>query len=159
MNFNFRLAAIFSMILALFLSGCASTGFTPGGQATQSRQTVTPNLMSHYQIWSGTPYRWGGANRSGVDCSAFVQLTYRNVYRRHVPRHTSDQAKIGKRVSKGRLKSGDLVFFKTGWSNYHVGVYVGRGEFIHASESKGVTRSSLYSSYWDKHYWKARRVI
>lgn len=146
---------ILCMALALWLSGCASTGLNPGSQATSGG---AHSLMDHYLAWQGTPYRWGGASRKGVDCSSFAQLTYQQVYRMNLPRHTRDQARAGSRVSRRNLKGGDLVFFKTGWFSYHVGVYVGNNRFIHASESKGVTQSSLNSPYWDKHYWKARRI-
>ena len=149
------------VVVSALVAGCASSGYTPGGQITYTApaKSAPTSLYSHYLNWQGTPYRWGGANKRGIDCSAFVQITLRDVYRRNVPRHTRDQANAGKRVSRGRLKQGDLVFFKTGWSKYHVGVYVGNGEFMHASETKGVTRSSLQSRYWDKHYWKARRIL
>ncbi len=143
------------LIAALQLSGCGTTGF---GNKPEASDPVVQRLMKHYRQWYGTPYRWGGNGRSGVDCSAFVQLTIDNVFDIGLPRYTKDQARQGRRVSRSRLRSGDLVFFKTGWFKYHVGVYVGNNDFIHASESKGVTRSSLNTPYWSKHYWKARRV-
>lgn len=114
--------------------------------------------MAHYQQWHGTPYRWGGNNQAGLDCSAFVKITYKSVFNLNLPRHTRQQAELGKRVQQSKLQTGDLVFFKTGWHKYHVGIYVGKGNFMHVSERVGVTRSSLSSSYWSKRYWKARRI-
>ncbi len=141
------------LVLAALTAGCASTGRAPAPDA------IVAKLMAHYRQWQGTPYRIGGSSRNGVDCSAYVQSLYRDVYRVSLPRSTKDQEDVGRRVSRGKLKSGDLVFFKTGWFKRHVGVYVDNGRFIHASESRGVTESSLSSSYWSRKYWKARRVL
>lgn len=141
------------MVVTLALGGCVSTGVS-----RTSTEAVADQLMRHYQVWYATPYRFGGNSRSGIDCSGFVQQTYRTVFKRELPRTTEEQADLGRRVSRNNLVVGDLVFFKTGWFKYHVGVYVGRDRFIHASESRGVIESSLNSSYWSKHYWKARRL-
>lgn len=122
-------------------------------------QAVSQALNGHFSSWQGVRHRYGGSSRRGVDCSAFVQLTFRDVFGMKIPRSTREQSKLGKRVSQRKLQPGDLVFFKTGWFDRHVGVYVGGGTFIHASESKGVTRSSLQESYWRKRYWKAQRVM
>ena len=116
-------------------------------------------MLSYYQNWRGTPYRMGGGNKRGVDCSAFVQNAYQDVYRISLPRTTDAQEDQGRRVLRRNLREGDLVFFKTGWFRRHVGIYVGDQRFIHASPTAGVTQSSLKNGYWDKHYWKAKRVL
>ena len=97
-------------------------------------------------------------HRAGLDCSAFTQLAYNQVLGVNLPRTTESQANIGQPVDRYRLQHGDLVFFKTGWQQYHVGVYTGAGEFIHASTSKGVIRSRLDNVYWNSRYWQARRL-
>lgn len=148
------LSVIGLLLIALVVGGCAGTG----GRGAAS-DAVAARLITHYQQWHGTPYRLGGNNRRGVDCSAFVQATYRNVFDIDLPRSTEEQVRSGRRIGRGQLRSGDLVFFKTGWFKYHVGVYIGGGRFIHASESRGVIQSSLASDYWSKHFWKARRVV
>jgi cell wall-associated NlpC family hydrolase len=122
-------------------------------------QAVSDALDGYFSSWRGVRHRYGGQSRRGVDCSAFVQLTYRDVFGMQIPRTTREQSTLGTRVSKRKLAPGDLVFFKTGWFDKHVGVYVGGGTFIHASESKGVTKSSMQDHYWRKRYWKARRVL
>ncbi len=134
----------------------SAQGPTP---ALRRPQAVSHALNGHFSSWRGVRHHYGGASRRGVDCSAFVQLTYRDVFGVRIPRTTREQSKLGKRVSKRELAPGDLVFFKTGWFGKHVGVYAGSGTFIHASESKGVTRSSLQDHYWRKRYWKARRIL
>ncbi len=131
----------------------------PGSRsAPRHPHAVSRALNGHYSSWRGVRHRYGGTSRRGVDCSAFVQLTFREVFGMQLPRTTREQSRLGQRVSKRTLAPGDLVFFKTGWFDRHVGVYVGDGRFIHASESRGVTKSSLQDQYWRKRYWKARRV-
>ena len=100
----------------------------------------------------------GGLNRNGIDCSGFVHVTFRDVFKKDLPRSTELLAKVGKPVPTDALKVGDLVFFKTGFKDRHVGIYTGGGQFIHASKSRGVMESSLNNPYWTKHYWKATRV-
>lgn len=162
------------MILAL-MTGCQSTPPAPvsdyrigAGGASSAHdprpalgqpRAVRDALNGHFSSWRGVRHRFGGRSRRGVDCSAFVQLTFRDVFGMQIPRTTRKQSKLGKRIPKRSLAPGDLVFFKTGWRGRHVGVYVGGGTFIHASESKGVTKSSLQDHYWRKRYWKARRVL
>lgn len=144
------------IIFSLFLVGCSST---PSGQLTQSTK-VSKQLNSQLSTWKGTPYRYGGTTRKGVDCSGFVQTTFNHHFKIPLPRTTAQQAKMGDKVSKSDLRAGDLVFFKTGRgeNGLHVGIYDKNGTFIHASTSKGVIRSSLDTDYWRKHYWQARRL-
>ena len=131
--------------------------------ACTANQPVTDSqissLQTYYRTWRGTPYRMGGVSARGLDCSAFVQNAYREVYQLSLPRDTRQQGKLGKRVSKAQLLQGDLVFFKTGWRQRHVGIYTGDDHFIHVSPSKGVMESSLEDAYWKKRYWKARRLM
>ncbi|MBD3166686.1 NlpC/P60 family protein [bacterium] len=106
----------------------------------------------------GVPYLWGGNTRRGVDCSGFT----RNVYREQgvlIPRVSRDQYRTGRAVED--LTYGDLVFFnKNGWGRVtHVGIYVGNGEFAHASCSRGVTVSRLNKHYYRKRYVGARRIL
>jgi cell wall-associated NlpC family hydrolase len=65
---------------------------------------------------------------------------------------------LGKKVSQNNLKPGDLVFFKTGLFSRHVGIYLDKRKFLHASTSVGVTISSLDNQYWKKNYWKSVRI-
>ena len=110
--------------------------------------------------WRGAPYRYGGMTPRGVDCSGFVVRTFRDKFAMQLPRETREQAEIGTRIDKSDLLPGDLVFFKTGSgeSGLHVGIYDTDNQFIHASTSQGVTRSSLDNVYWNKKFWQARRI-
>lgn len=94
-----------------------------------------------------------------MDCSGFVVVTMRDKFDLQLPRDTREQSKIGTRIDKDELLPGDLVFFKTGSgeSGLHVGIYDTNNEFIHASTSRGVMRSSL-DNVLAKNFWQARRI-
>ena len=121
---------------------------------------VIANLSEHQQEWQGTRYRIGGNSKSGVDCSGFMQITFRDLFGIDLPRMTVDQAKEGTKISKSELRTGDLVFFNTGRgpNGKQVGVYVKNGQFLHASTKGGVIYSDMDSPYWTKTFWQARRL-
>ena len=107
----------------------------------------------------GAPYRSGGEDPSGFDCSGFVQY----VYEQHglaMPREVREQFRVGKTVDRNRLEAGDLVFFSTvapGAS--HVGIMIGGDQFIHAPSERGVVRvENLSSQYWASRFVGAKRV-
>lgn len=116
-------------------------------------------LNSQYNEWRGTKYKFGGNTKSGVDCSAFVQRTYKDKLNIRIPRTTALQSKVGKDISIDELEMGDLIFFKTGFNSRHVGIYLEEGKFLHASTKKGVTISRLDNHYYSKHFWKIKRII
>jgi len=116
-------------------------------------------LYDFYYEWKGVKYKFGGNSKTGIDCSAFIQRAYKEKLNIKIPRTTLLQSKIGKQVSKSNLEFGDLVFFKTGKNSRHVGIYMQNGKFMHASTSKGVIISKLSNVYFNKHYWKAQRII
>ncbi|QLB13045.1 putative lipoprotein NlpC [Bisgaardia hudsonensis] len=117
-------------------------------------------LTEQQREWAGTPYRLGGRTRQGIDCSGFVQTTFFDRFGINLPRTTKEQAKMGYKINRNEIQTGDLVFFKTGRGpyGYHVGVYVKEDKFLHASTKGGVIYSSLNSPYWKKTYWQARRI-
>lgn len=116
-------------------------------------------LNKQYQDWKGVRYKYGGNSKSGIDCSAFVQRTFRDRLNIKIPRTTALQSKIGENISMENLEMGDLVFFKTGYKTRHVGIYLEGGKFLHASTKRGVTISRLDNGYYSKHFWKIKRVI
>ena len=119
---------------------------------------ISSSLREAGRPWIGTPYRWGGESRRGIDCSAFVRAFMRDNLGVDLPRATAGQQFEGVSIRKDDLLPGDLVFFRRR-SVRHVGVYLGDGEFIHASSSRGVTVSSLSEGYYQDAYWMARRVL
>jgi probable lipoprotein NlpC len=127
--------------------------------ATQNKHSVVNRLLEQFQQWRGVEYRYGGLSTTGVDCSGFVLLTFRDQFKVALPRSTQRQAKVGTQVSIAELKPGDLVLFKIGFSGRHVGIYAGEKKFLHASTSRGVIFSRLDSPYWKESFWQARRVL
>jgi cell wall-associated NlpC family hydrolase len=108
----------------------------------------------------GVPYEYGGAGRTGMDCSAFTEAVYGSALRLRIPRSTADQYREGAEIGRDRLRFGDLVFFNTtGESPSHVGIYIEDDLFAHASVSFGVTISSMESSYYRDRFTGARRII
>ncbi|HEY1654706.1 MAG TPA: C40 family peptidase [Candidatus Tumulicola sp.] len=106
----------------------------------------------------GTPYVFGGTSTSGFDCSGFVQHVY-GMAGISLPRTADAQYDAGK-PAVGGPHVGDLVFFETYTEGVsHVGVYLGKGEFVHASSSHGVMVSKLSDSYWRARYVGAKRLI
>lgn len=119
---------------------------------------IARQLTSSALRFLGTPYVFGGTNSSGFDCSGYVQHVFA-MLGVSVPRTADAQYDAGHRVLGG-MKAGDLVFFHTyapGVS--HVGIYIGNGNFVHASSSHGVMVSSLSDSYWAARYLGAKRLI
>jgi len=108
------------------------------------------NLYNFIIDWYGTPYKYGGMNEDGIDCSGFTNILYKEIYKIQIPRVSKDIAENVKRKYTEDLKEGDLVFFsfgKTGIVN-HVGIYLHNNKFVHASTSKGVIISNLTEPYY-----------
>ena len=112
--------------------------------------------------WIGRSYRFGGVSKSsGIDCSAFVQRFYLDIYDLKIPRTCYYQYKETQRIEKKDLEIGDIVFFtsKVSPSGWHAGIYIGEGEFIHASNYReGVKISKLSDSLYDRIYKGAGRI-
>ncbi len=120
---------------------------------------VEKRLRQEYRRWRGTRHRLGGSGRGGIDCSGFVRAVYKDVFNIDLARSTQMQVRQGQTVSYKNLRSGDLVFFRPPSYPRHVGIYLGGGEFVHASKNKGVTVSRIDQTYWGKYYWTARRIL
>ena len=113
--------------------------------------------------WIGTPYRYGGKSRSGVDCSGLTTNIYRNTFGIRLSPNSQMQYDddIRQKVRKSRLQQGDLVFFSPKGSSRHinhVGVYLKNGKFIHAS-SRGVRVDYLDDGYWRKRWVSGGRIV
>ena len=168
----FRICTV--VITALSLAACASTGAVPapfpvpGGHppAPPTTPAGPPPPLSPGSAIVGTalglrgvPYRSGGSDPSGFDCSGFVWY----VFAQHglaLPRTVSELYAAGDRVASDDLEPGDLVFFRTeGRTISHVGMAIGREEFVHAPNSRGEVRvERMGSGYWLSRYAGARRI-
>ncbi len=155
------------------LNGSAATPDTPS--TTPSDPSTTPDdaddttqipvgtaaeIIATAKTLIGCPYKWAGTTPAGFDCSGFVQY----VFGQHgitLPRVSRSQYSVGTEVAKTDLQPGDLVFFFSTNKNVisHVGIYIGNGDFIHASSSKGIVITALESSYYQTRYYGAKRVL
>ncbi|MDB5129418.1 NlpC/P60 family protein [Mucilaginibacter sp.] len=123
--------------------------------------SATSNMKLFHFVydWIGTPYRFGGSSRKGIDCSAFTKQLYSDVFNLTIRRSSRDIFSMVNPVGKDDLKEGDLVFFKIhSRSISHVGIYLGNNRFAHAS-SKGVAISSLDDAYYSRYFYKGGRLL
>lgn len=118
------------------------------------------DLVAAAERYLGTPYRFGGADERGMDCSGLVWRVVQDAWDKELPRNSAEMAKLGMPVSRGELESGDLVFFATSGGKHisHVGIYGGDGQFIHSSTTQGVEWNTLEEGYWRRHLVAARRL-
>jgi cell wall-associated NlpC family hydrolase len=132
----------------------AGTSFAAAQKAVALEIAVTKTALRYL----GVPYVWGGESFNGVDCSGFVQAVFhRNGI--ELPRTADAQFEVGRRISERGLQPGDLVFFQTyAEGASHVGIYLGSGQFVHASYSNGVRVDSLSAAYYSSRFIGARRA-
>ncbi|MCC7265630.1 MAG: C40 family peptidase [Candidatus Latescibacteria bacterium] len=166
------------LALLLFLSGCASVPrYTPpvhpGDKGVSRELEKRQQAMLHgnrsrlvrvAQSYVGVPYQWGGNTRAGLDCSALTRAIYREAYGLELSGNSQQLYQLGNGVAtQHQLRPGDLVFFRIssqGPGVSHVGVYLGRDRFAHASPSMGqVVIAPLSAPYFQARYAGARRIL
>lgn len=145
-----------------------STGYIPAEYAqpvhyadyegTSATNTVREELIAYAYTYLGTPYVYGGSSYSGTDCSGFTMAVFAK-FGYSLSHGASDQYYTATSVSSEERQAGDLVFFDTFGGISHVGIYLGGGQFIHASSSGGVKVNSLYESYYAACYLGAGRIL
>lgn len=140
-------------------TGSSSTPSKPATAKPSSQPTKASAIIATGKQYIGVKYVFGGTTPAGFDCSGFVQYVFaKNGI--NLPRVSRDQFKIGTSVSFSNLQPGDLVFFSLAKNGVidHDGIYVGNGQFINASSSKGVTIYTM-GTYWKSAYVGAKRVL
>ena len=161
-SINIKWLGLFGVLALVLLASCSSAPRYRKGSADTGGGSGDRQEIIHFaKSYLGTPYRYGGATRSGVDCSGLVTAVYRE-FNIRLPRTSMDQSQAGDGVKKSNLKPADLVFFKTSGSGTisHVGIYIGDGKFIHASTSARKVRvDRLNDDYFKRRYRGARRVV
>ncbi len=116
-------------------------------------------LVQFLDVWYGVPYKYGGADKNGIDCSHLVCKIFQDVYDKKIVGNAVDLEKMCDHVKESKLKEGDLVFFKIENKNIsHVGVYIANNHFMHASSKRGVMISDLTEPYFKKYYHTAGRI-
>lgn len=155
---TFYRLVLFIFILIL-ISGCAS-------RKARIRDRQVGEVITAARTFTGTPYKWGGTTRSGMDCSGLTGNAFLAI-NLTLPRSADEQAVVGEKVKMKDVRPGDLVFFATGKKRRHI-THVGivtevKGKdnvkFIHASTTLGVVETNLYSEYYEKRFRIARRII
>ncbi len=116
-------------------------------------------LYSFISDWYGTPYKYGGCEKSGVDCSCFTINLFDKVYGKKMPRTAGEIYKECDKLSLDSAKEGDLIFFKINSNSItHVGVYLRDKKFVHASTTRGVLVNSLTETYYSKYFYSAGKL-
>ena len=140
---------------------------TPRASSSQARNNALgleyspDDNVELYEIvneWLGVPYKYGGSDRDGIDCSAFVGIVYRKVYGINLHRTSNDMLRDVELIGRSQLREGDILFFTNSKGKVsHVGIYLKNDLFAHSSTSNGVSVSNLNDSYWQKHFYKGGR--
>ena len=152
------------VLLLLLFGGCASRSTVPVEDVNQSTgdspviETTGARMANVALGMVGAPYRRGGTNPKGFDCSGLVFYSYGQLGV-SVPRTSADQRRTATPVDATRLQKGDLVFFDILWKTGHVGIFIGNGQFVHApSSGKHVRVSSLSTGYFGSRLHSAGRL-
>lgn len=136
-------------------------GFDRSRPDTHTMHGEQKKLVDEALTWLGTPYRYGGQDYNGTDCSGLTMEVYRKALGIKIPRSSREQQQYCQSIAKGALMIGDLVFFSTGKDKNrvsHVGLYVGDGKIVHASGSKGVIISNIGERYYASNYHSSGHV-
>lgn len=159
-SISYTLKLIVLMAVVVIATGCSAN------RKLTAKQKRVNQVINTSREFVGTPYRYGGTNNRGMDCSGLLCVAFKSADM-PLPRSAKEQSKIGKAVSIQQLQPGDLVFFATrkrGRKVTHVGMVTevrGKREvkFIHASSSRGVIEDNLYTNYYRRAFVKARRPV
>jgi cell wall-associated NlpC family hydrolase len=162
---------VIAVLLAGISAACATTGAVPRPFPGASSPPTVPSsteappsavpvpVVATALSYRGVPYRNGGSDPTGFDCSGFVQWVYAQ-QGLALPREVRDQYQLGSKVDLDEVRPGDLVFFETvSRGASHVGIALGNDQFVHAPSSRGVVRVESYTiDYWKRRYVGARRL-
>lgn len=162
----FRTIVCICLVSLTFFISSASANFQPRATFGASLQGITPasidDVIDRAHELLGTPYKWGGTSaEQGFDCSSFLVYLFKTQANIQIPRTTAAMHRSSAAtIKRNALKPGDAVFFKGNGRGQvsHVGLYIGKGKFIHSPRTgKTIRIDSLSNSYWNKNYTTAKR--
>ncbi len=147
------------ILIILSLTSCVST------KKLNTKESIS-SVINKARTYIGTPYKWGGSSSKGIDCSGLLVRSFQSIGI-NIPRTTSEQIYLGKKVNLKKSKEGDLVFFAFGKKKRkvtHVGLIsdvksTNNIDFIHASSSKGVIETKLIKEYYLRRIRSIRRIL
>lgn len=145
---------------AAAVRGSSATPLQPQAAAVVAAGEDCPVVKAALE-WLGTPYRYGGNDRDGVDCSGLVCAAFLSAENIRLPRTSREQSAYCLPLDRSDLRPGDLVFFTSapgGDRINHVAIYAGDSCIVHATTSRGVIISNLAEGYWKRHYSHSGRV-
>ena len=155
---RFLQVLIFSIFIVATAASCAS-------KKKMAKNDPFDVVINTARSYTGTPYKYGGTTRAGIDCSALIYHAYYSVGIA-MPRVSADQSEVGKKVNVNQLQRGDVLFFATGKRKKrvtHAGIVteVSKNDirFIHSSTSLGVSEDFLSNRYWSKVFLFGRRIM
>ena len=147
-------------IFFVFLFFIAVNPKVPCAASEESSKRLA--LINNALRYLGTPYRYGGRTRKGMDCSGFVCRSVFDILSLQLPRRSDAIAETAKKIPDSAVQPGDLLFFNTTGRISHTGIYLGAGQFIHSASDgpqTGVIISSIQEAYWKKAYRFAGRIL
>ena len=151
--------SLFLIGIPLFAAIPIQDGALRGASATEARQ----KLLQAARVYLGTPYRYAGVDRRGMDCSGFAYTSFRDSLGQTIPRTAEGIYNWAEKIPASELQPGDLVFFVTvGSAVSHLGIYTGSGVFIHAASegpNTGVIYSHMSEPYWQRTFKSAGRAL
>lgn len=170
---------LFFVLIITILSGCAPRYMdrkpSPHSRRKMVRKSETRirevertnrdlqfrKMINQIRFYLGTPYKYGGDSKRGMDCSGFVYRIFRESYNFTLPHNASQQYLRSRKISSQQMSIGDLVFFSINRNGNisHVGIYLGKSNFAHASTSLGVTISKLTERYYQSRFVGAGRIL
>ncbi|MEW6468912.1 MAG: NlpC/P60 family protein [Bacteroidota bacterium] len=170
-----RSRSILLVLSGLLLFSCHNKGKVPEDNNASSAKKlrekysallgVSPKDVENMKLyafiddWYGTPYKYSGKTKNGIDCSGFATVLMKEVYNKTATPPCSKMFEQCEVLGTKALEEGDLVFFKIeGNKVSHVGIYLMNNRFVHASTSKGVIISSLEENYYKKYFHKGGRL-
>jgi cell wall-associated NlpC family hydrolase len=147
------------LLITFMLAACSGGVNHKASPASSYQQPQKASTIAVAMQQLGVPYRYGGKDPSGFDCSGLVYYSYRQTGR-SIPRNTTGQLSYSKKIHRAEMRPGDLVFFRISKNKVsHVGIYIGGNRFVHApSRGKRVQVSYLDNSYWQTRFITAGRI-